>query len=98
MKAGILESDRVVTVSPHYAQEILSGPAKGVELDSACRVATLTGITNGTDIQDWNPVTDEYIGVNYDSTTVSSSPNFQLIFLLITKYFLYFKSPICYLA
>lgn len=70
MKAGILESDRVVTVSPHYAQEILSGPAKGVELDSACRVATLTGITNGTDIQDWNPVTDEYIDVNYDNTTV----------------------------
>ncbi|KNA20792.1 hypothetical protein SOVF_048850 [Spinacia oleracea] len=70
MKAGILESDRVVTVSPHYAQEILSGPAKGVELHNACRTATLAGITNGTDIQDWNPLTDEYIGVNYDNTTV----------------------------
>lgn len=70
MQAGILESNRVVTVSPHYAQEILSGPAKGVELDKACRKATLAGITNGTDIQDWNPVTDEYIDVNYDNTTV----------------------------
>ncbi|XP_021757776.1 granule-bound starch synthase 1, chloroplastic/amyloplastic-like [Chenopodium quinoa] len=70
MKAGILESDRVVTVSPNYAQEILSGPAKGVELHNACRTATLTGITNGTDIQDWNPLTDEYIDVNYDNTTV----------------------------
>lgn len=72
MKAGILESDRVVTVSPHYAQEILSGPAKGVELHNACRTATLAGITNGTDIQDWNPLTDEYIGVNYDNTTVKT--------------------------
>ncbi|KAL2902969.1 Granule-bound starch synthase 1 chloroplastic/amyloplastic [Bienertia sinuspersici] len=53
-----LESDRVVTVSPHYAQEILSGPAKGVELHTACRAATLTGITNGTDTEDWNPVMD----------------------------------------
>uniref|UniRef100_A0A803L5D9 Starch synthase catalytic domain-containing protein n=1 Tax=Chenopodium quinoa TaxID=63459 RepID=A0A803L5D9_CHEQI len=70
MKAGILESDRVVTVSPNYAQEILSGPAKGVELHNTCRTATLTGITNGTDIQDWNPLTDEYIDVNYDNTTV----------------------------
>ncbi|XP_057521390.1 granule-bound starch synthase 1, chloroplastic/amyloplastic-like [Amaranthus tricolor] len=70
MKAGILESDRVVTVSPYYAQELLSGPAKGVELDNVCRVATLTGITNGTDTQIWNPSTDEYICVNYDKTTV----------------------------
>lgn len=73
MKAGILESNRVVTVSPNYAQEILSGPEKGVELHNACRAATLTGITNGTDTQDWNPVTDEYIEVNYDNTTVKTS-------------------------
>ena len=72
MKAGILESDRVVTVSPYYAQELLSGPAKGVELDNVCRVATLTGITNGTDTQIWNPSTDEYICVNYDKTTVNT--------------------------
>lgn len=71
-----------MTVSPYYAQELLSGPAKGVELDSVCRVATLTGITNGTDTQIWNPSTDEYICVNYDKTTVNT---FFLALLLQAK-------------
>ncbi|CAL5396353.1 unnamed protein product [Camellia sinensis] len=37
MKGGILESDRVVTVSPYYAQELVSGIDKGVELDNIIR-------------------------------------------------------------
>ncbi|KAI3800613.1 hypothetical protein L1987_28706 [Smallanthus sonchifolius] len=30
MKAGILESDKILTVSPYYAEELVSGPDKGV--------------------------------------------------------------------
>ncbi|CAL5354751.1 unnamed protein product [Camellia sinensis] len=37
MKGGILESDRVVTVSPYYVQELVSGIDKGVELDNIIR-------------------------------------------------------------
>ncbi|XP_059662121.1 granule-bound starch synthase 1, chloroplastic/amyloplastic [Cornus florida] len=70
MKAGILESHRVLTVSPHYAQELVSGEAKGVELDGIIRKAGITGIVNGMDVQEWNPSTDKYIDVKYDATTV----------------------------
>ncbi|CAA2955520.1 granule-bound starch synthase [Olea europaea subsp. europaea] len=38
MKAGILESHLVLTVSPYYAQELVSGVDKGVELDNIIRV------------------------------------------------------------
>lgn len=71
MKAGILESDRVLTVSPYYAQELLSGVEKGVELDTIIRKTGISGIVNGMDVQEWNPLSDKYIGVKYDATTVS---------------------------
>uniref|UniRef100_A0A5B7AVT5 Granule-bound starch synthase 1, chloroplastic/amyloplastic n=1 Tax=Davidia involucrata TaxID=16924 RepID=A0A5B7AVT5_DAVIN len=70
MKAGILESDRALTVSPYYAQELVSGVEKGVELDNIIRKTGITGIVNGMDVQEWNPSTDKYIDVKYDATTV----------------------------
>ncbi|XP_021276394.1 granule-bound starch synthase 1, chloroplastic/amyloplastic [Herrania umbratica] len=70
MKAGIIESDRVLTVSPYYAQELVSGADKGVELDNIIRKTCITGIVNGMDVQEWNPATDKYISVKYDETTV----------------------------
>ncbi|KAL3817853.1 hypothetical protein ACJIZ3_003758 [Penstemon smallii] len=70
MKAGILESDRVFTVSPYYAKELISGDDKGVELSTILRFRTVTGSINGMDIQEWNPATDKYIDCNYDITTV----------------------------
>jgi granule-bound starch synthase len=70
MKAGVLEADRVVTVSPYYAQELVSGVEKGVELDNIIRKTGITGIVNGMDVQEWNPATDKYIDVKYDATTV----------------------------
>lgn len=72
MKAGILESDRVLTVSPHYAKELISGEEKGVELDNIIRKTGISGIVNGMDVQEWNPSTDRYINVNYDATAVSA--------------------------
>ncbi|CAI9772608.1 unnamed protein product [Fraxinus pennsylvanica] len=70
MKAGILESHRVLTVSPYYARELVSGVDKGVELDNIIRRTCITGIVNGMDTQEWNPSTDKYIDVHYDITTV----------------------------
>lgn len=70
MKAGILESDMVLTVSPHYAQELVSGEDKGVELDNIIRKTGIKGIVNGMDVQEWNPLADKYIGVKYDASTV----------------------------
>lgn len=71
MKAGILESDRVFTVSPYYAQELVSGEERGVELDNIIRSVGITGIVNGMDNREWSPQTDKYIDIHYDATTVS---------------------------
>lgn len=70
MKAGIIESDINVTVSPNYAKELTSAPDKGVELDNNLRKEGIIGITNGMDVQEWNPLTDKYTNVKYDATTV----------------------------
>ena len=37
LKAGLIESWFVITVSPNYAKELVSGPDKGVELDNILR-------------------------------------------------------------
>lgn len=70
MKAGILESDKILTVSPYYAEELVSGPDKGVELDNILRKTTIQGIVNGMDVQEWNPMTDKFTSVKFNSTTV----------------------------
>nr|ABU98332.1 granule-bound starch synthase I [Microlaena stipoides] len=69
MKAGILEADKVLTVSPYYAQELISGIARGCELDNIMRLTGITGIVNGMDVSEWDPSKDKYITVKYDATT-----------------------------
>ncbi|KAE8708432.1 hypothetical protein F3Y22_tig00110339pilonHSYRG00002 [Hibiscus syriacus] len=59
MKVGILESDRVLIVSPYYAQELISGKDKGVELDNIIRKTCVTGIVNGMDVMDAKPLLKE---------------------------------------
>ena len=70
MKAGFLESDLNLTVSPNYAAELRSGPNKGVELDSTVRKVGIDGIVNGMDVQEWDPSADKYLDTHYDITTV----------------------------
>lgn len=63
MKAGIVYSDAVTTVSPTYAEEILS-PYYGEGLDGLLRgyAYKLRGILNGIDLEEYNPQTDPYLG------------------------------------
>lgn len=70
MKAGFLESDLNLTVSPNYAAELVSGEDKGVELDSIVRKQGIKGIVNGMDVQEWDPSADKYLDTPYDITTV----------------------------
>lgn len=42
LKAGFLSADKLLTVSPNYAEEITSDPEKGVELDDVIRCALHT--------------------------------------------------------
>ncbi|KAL5577231.1 hypothetical protein UlMin_018930 [Ulmus minor] len=60
MKGGILESDKVVTVSPYYAQELISGEDRGVELANIIRKTGISGIVNGMDIQEISLVQIEF--------------------------------------
>lgn len=70
MKAGFLESDLNMTVSPNYASELASGSDKGVELDSIVRKQGIVGICNGMDVQEWDPSSDKYLDTPYDINTV----------------------------
>jgi starch synthase len=57
MKAGLVHSRKVTTVSPTYAREICT-PEFGYGLDGVLRDrgADLSGILNGVDYAVWNPV------------------------------------------
>ena len=69
MKGGILAADQVTTVSPNYAREIQS-PQLGAGLDGVLRAVSykVHGILNGIDVDEWNPLTDPQLPVNYDET------------------------------
>lgn len=71
MKTGIIYADIVNTVSPTYAQEILT-PQYGEHMESILNMRRndLYGITNGIDMTMWNPSTDENIVANYNKVTV----------------------------
>jgi starch synthase len=66
IKAGILFSDRVTTVSPTYAQEIQT-PEYGCGLEGvvAARADDLRGLLNGVDKKIWNPATDALLPATY---------------------------------
>jgi starch synthase len=59
LKAGLRLSDRISTVSPTYAREIMT-PEFGMGLDGLLRTraAVVQGIVNGIDDIVWNPGTD----------------------------------------
>lgn len=62
LKAGIIYADRVNTVSPTYAREILASPhGRGLEGVLAHHSSKLSGILNGIDVRTWNPATDLYL-------------------------------------
>lgn len=62
LKAGLMGADALTTVSPSYAEELMT-PEFGMGLDGVMRHRreALTGILNGIDTQVWNPVTDPLI-------------------------------------
>ncbi len=68
LKAGLLLSDMLSTVSRRYAYEIQT-PAQGNELDWVLRIRRdrLIGITNGVDYDTWNPATDPHIAAHFEA-------------------------------
>ena len=72
MKGAIQCSDKVTTVSPTYAKEILD-PYYSHGLDGILKNFTykLTGIVNGIDVDVYNPETDTLIYKNYSVEDIS---------------------------
>ncbi len=71
MREAIIASDLVTTVSPTYAQEILT-PEFGCGLDAILRSRKkdLFGIINGLDYEVFNPATDKNISARYSLQTL----------------------------
>ena len=72
MKAGILYADRVSTVSPSYAHEIMT-PEFGCGLDQILRMESgkLSGIVNGIDTDLYNPETDPLLDYHFNKSDLS---------------------------
>lgn len=71
LKTGMVFADSISTVSPRYAQEIQSSPLGcGLEGVLQYRRDVLSGILNGIDPEEWNPLTDPHLPANYDARNV----------------------------
>ncbi|PLT29309.1 glycogen synthase GlgA [Peribacillus deserti] len=68
MKAGIVASDSITTVSPTYKEEIQT-PYFGEKLDGLLRIRnnSLSGILNGIDYDFYNPEKDPFLKKNYSA-------------------------------
>ena len=72
LKAGIIASDALSTVSPRYAREIqTSEQGHGLDWLLRARSNRLAGIANGVDYSIWNPETDPHIAANFSAEDLS---------------------------
>ena len=72
LKAGIVLSDTITTVSPTYAREILQ-PEYGFGFEGILRSRAndLVGILNGIDTDVWNPQTDLFLPQRYSRASLA---------------------------
>ncbi|MFN2303958.1 MAG: glycogen synthase [Anaerolineales bacterium] len=69
---GLLLADKIIAVSPHYAEEILTTEF-GCSLENflKSRQSVIEGILNGLDTNLWNPETDPFIPQTFSSNDLS---------------------------
>jgi starch synthase len=66
LKGALVYSDFITTVSKKYSHEIQTSEyGFGLEGVLRDRAATVTGILNGVDYDEWNPQTDKFIAAKY---------------------------------
>lgn len=72
---GLLHADKIIAVSPHYAEEILT-PEFGCGLQDflKTRKKHISGILNGLDVERWNPETDSLIFQTYSIDSLDKRP------------------------
>ncbi len=72
LKAGLMLSDALSTVSRRYAAEIQT-PEQGYGLDWLLRMRAdrLVGVTNGVDYTVWNPAIDPHLAASFSAADLS---------------------------
>ncbi|UTH14602.1 glycogen synthase [Macrococcus equipercicus] len=76
MKAGIFHADKITTVSPTYAEEIKTDYyGEGLQWMLQQRNADVLGIVNGINVDDYNPMKDPNIPVNYKTSLPKKREN-----------------------
>jgi starch synthase len=71
LKAGVVFSDMLTTVSRTYAEEIQTiGHGMGLENLLRSRADRLRGIRNGVDYTEWNPESDPHITRHYSAAQI----------------------------
>lgn len=72
LKGAIVTVDRILTVSKGYAWEVTT-PEGGYGLHEllTSRKAVINGITNGIDVSEWDPSSDEHIPFHYSAEDLS---------------------------
>jgi starch synthase len=75
LKAGLQFADRITTVSPTYAREIMT-PESGMGLDGLLRqrAGVVSGILNGIDDEVWNPATDPHLPQPFNAQRIDNRP------------------------
>jgi len=73
MKAGLVFAEKLTTVSPTYAREIVESTETGAGLEGLLRhrQADLTGIMNGVDYERWSPDRDPLLPQRYSAQDLS---------------------------
>jgi len=70
MRLGIIYADKITTVSPTYAQEIMTHHfGEGLDWLLNIRASDVSGIVNGIDTDVFNPETDQELFKNYSLET-----------------------------
>jgi len=74
MKAGLVFADKLTTVSPTYAKEIVESPETGAGLEGLLRHRQhdLVGIMNGVDYSRWSPEIDSNLPQRYSRSDPSA--------------------------
>ncbi len=71
LQSGIEFATKITTVSPTYAQELLTNlGSHGLHERLVARQTDLVGILNGCDYSQWNPEHDHYLPENYTADTL----------------------------
>ncbi|MBL0691519.1 MAG: glycogen synthase [SAR324 cluster bacterium] len=79
LKGGIFYSDYTNTVSPGYAEELLTlGGGHGLYMAYQQKKDRFLGILNGCSYEIWNPKTDKYIAKHYSINNLANKRHCKL--------------------